>query len=105
MVSAGAIECGFCKGIKEMNWPKYFESRLAESCFQTSCAPGLQPSHGIFTEVATDSEGKNKNHLPICTKVNKADPSTGLVWQDLEQTNAYTPKQNPTQKATKKLWS
>lgn len=41
------------------------------------------PLCGIFTE-ATDSEWQNKNHLPTYTKVNKADPSTGLVWQNFK---------------------
>lgn len=83
MVSAGAVEYGFCKGIKEMNWPKCFENRLAHSCFQTSCALGLQP-YGIFTDVATGSEWKNKNHLPTCTKINKADSSTALCGRILK---------------------
>lgn len=53
-------------------------------------------------EVATGSEWKNENHLLIYTKVNKADPSTGLVWQDFK-INEHRPKNNLTQKATKKI--
>lgn len=84
-----------------MNWPKYFENRLTKSCSKPVKPLVCSPLYGIFIEVATDSEWKNKNHLPTYTKLNKADPSTDLAWQDFK-ISKHRAKNNPTQTAIKK---